>query len=161
MNRKNEHKFIVDFMLGRLTKWLRIFGYDTVYLTEPNRAALILRSLRENRTVITRDHKLSRKRAWKTVLIESDLLREQLGQLIAGRHVAVSPARFFTRCTVCNGLINPVEHREEVKALVPEYVYATCENFSRCSGCGKVYWAGTHRDLLLKDLARLRIKPAG
>lgn len=158
MTQKNEPKFLVDFMLGRLAKWLRIFGYDSAYVTERSRPMLVMQSLKENRIIITRDHQLPYTRTLKITLIESDRIGEQVRQLIEESLIVVMPARFFTRCTVCNGAIQAVIDKEMVKGLVPEYVYATRDVFSKCTGCGKLYWTGTHRDLLLKDLARLRIK---
>ena len=74
----DEPKFLVDFMLGRLAKWLRIFGYDTVYIEENERSNRILKSLQENRILLTRDQRLSKKRAWKLVLIKSDEIHGQI-----------------------------------------------------------------------------------
>jgi len=38
-------KFIVNMMLGRLAKWLRLFGYDTVYFTEGSDNVLVFESV--------------------------------------------------------------------------------------------------------------------
>ena len=145
-------------MLGRLSKWLRVFGYDTAYAKENSRPGIILQSLRESRILITRDHNLSRKRAWKLVLIQSNKVEEQLRQVINETRINPSPDRLFSRCTICNGQIEKVKDKETVKPLVPDYVYQTQNVFSRCALCGKVYWMGTHRDLLLKTLQRAGIR---
>lgn len=158
MNQKYEPRFLVDFMLGRLAKWLRIFGNDTLYTKEKSRPNIILQSLIENRILVTRDHTLSRKRAWKLVLIKSDKVEEQLKQLLGELNLKVTSDKLFSRCTICNGTLERLKSKEEIKTFVPEYVYKTQNDFSRCTLCKKIYWLGTHRDLLLKDLQRAGIK---
>ncbi|MFH1368134.1 MAG: Mut7-C RNAse domain-containing protein [Elusimicrobiota bacterium] len=188
-----EPKFLVDFMLGRLAKWLRIFGYDARYMEPPSRSAKIkiagsdtgrhpafnkvivpgfedggtreknnvspvLESLKENRILLTRNSRLSEKRAWKLVHIKSDRLEEQLKQLVQEFGINISRARLFTRCTVCNSPIERVSDKNEVRQAVPEYVFSTQDNFSKCVKCGKIYWQGTHWDLLLKKLESAGIK---
>lgn len=147
-----EPKFLIDFMLGRLAKWLRIFGYNTAYIEEKDRPQRILKSLQENRILLTRDHSLSKKRAWKLVLIKSDHLKEQIRQVVDEIGIIVSRDRLFERCTICNIPIEHIQNKQEIKDSVPEYVFQTQDDFSRCPGCKRIYWPGTHWDLLLKDL---------
>jgi hypothetical protein len=161
MARTKDPKFLVDFMLGRLAKWLRILGYDTCYFTERSKPNLLLQSLVENRVLITRDHSLSRKKSWKLILIKSDRLGSQLLQMINEEGIEVSISRFFSRCSVCNGPLHPLENMETVKELVPDYIYRTHTDFVRCGSCGKVYWKGTHLALMLKDLAKAGIRMSG
>jgi len=158
MVQKEEYRFLVDFMLGRLARWLRIFSYDTVYANEQNRATLLLQSLQENRVIITRDHRLSQKRAWKLILIKSDHLGEQLQQLVEETNISISRERLFTRCTICNVSTEKLLNKKEIMDSVPEYVYQTQGEFSRCPQCGRIYWPGTHWELLLRDLGKAGIK---
>jgi uncharacterized protein len=164
MNQQKEPAFLVDFMLGKLARWLRIFGYDAKYAREgakdtpQNKAALVLDSLRENRIVLTASRALSEKKAWKLILIESGDIAGQLKQAAAEAGIRFSVKKLFTRCAVCNSPIEEVKDKEEVRALVPEYVFKTQDVFSRCTGCKKIYWKGTHWDLLLKDLQKAGIK---
>ena len=69
-------KFIVTDELGRLSRWLRILGFDTVL--EKNRPNLIIRSLREGRIILTRDSKPFRFTGIGIVKINSDFVEEQL-----------------------------------------------------------------------------------
>jgi len=48
------------------------------------------------------------------------------------------------RCIVCNGALQTVADREELKDLLPDYVYHNFYSFTRCDSCGKVYWEGSH-----------------
>lgn len=145
-------------MLGRLAKWLRIFGYDSIYIEEKNRPNLILNSLKENRILITRDHRLSKKRAWKLILIKNDHLPQQIKQLKDELNIVISRDNLFSRCTICNAPIEKIEDKEKIKDLVPEYVFRTQNDFSRCPNCKRIYWSGTHWELLIKDLQKAGIK---
>ena len=49
----------------------------------------------------------------------------------------------FSRCLACNTPLEDVTP-EEVKGEVPDYIFHTHQEFSRCPSCRKVYWAGTH-----------------
>jgi hypothetical protein len=48
-------KFIVDHNVGKLTKWLRIMGYDTRFFNDIDDADLIAVALAEGRVIVTRD----------------------------------------------------------------------------------------------------------
>jgi uncharacterized protein with PIN domain len=151
-------KFIVDFMLGRLAKWLRIFGFDTLYLSEKERKDSVLNSLKENRILLTRDHRLSGKRAWKLILVEKDNLLEQIKQIIVSLNLSLSEDDLFSRCSACNCAIETVTDKNSIKNEVPGYIYQTHTVFSRCPNCRKIYWMRTHLDLFKKDLKKKGIK---
>ncbi len=159
-NSNNNHdngkkpKFIVDFMLGRLAKWLRIFGYDTMYVDKAFSESILLKSLKDNRILITRNSRLSRNRALKMVLVESDKFLEQADQITRELKLQLSEKNFFSRCTFCNSELIIVEDKELIKTRVPEYVYNTQNKFTACPQCKRVYWAGTHYGLLLKQLKK-------
>jgi len=150
-------KFLVDFMLGRLCKWLRLLGYDASYFVSDKKSDLIYESLKEGRIILTRDHRLSKKKAIKLIIINSDLLEEQLKQVFSELNIKVDPDEIFTRCLVCNELLLSIE-KEEVKDKVPSYVFQTQEEFSYCPSCQRVYWKGTHWDLANEALKKLESK---
>ncbi|MEK7805847.1 MAG: Mut7-C RNAse domain-containing protein, partial [Planctomycetota bacterium] len=60
----------------------------------------------------------------------------------------------FTRCLVCNGLLEPVA-KEKIKDKVPPYVYSTQDEFDICPQCGRIYWSGTHRVKMLGMLGEI------
>ncbi|HBU69324.1 MAG TPA: hypothetical protein DEE98_02960 [Elusimicrobia bacterium] len=148
----SEIKFSVDFMLGRLARRLRILGYDARYFTPSDRASMLLESLREDRVILTRDHNLSAKKSLRLVLIESQDISQQIRSLAGLKLINTSGGKIFTRCSACNTLTLAVSDREEVKDKVPQYVFNTAPAFSKCPGCGKIYWEGTHKQLLLEEL---------
>jgi len=147
-------KFLVDFMLGRLCRWLRSFGYDAAYFVSEKKSDLIYVSLKEDRIILTRDRRLSRKKAIKLVLVESDVLEEQLEQVFTELKLKPDAKNIFTRCIECNTALQPVK-KESVKKEVPSYVFQTQNDFFLCPGCKKVYWKGTHRDLITEKIKKM------
>jgi len=147
-------KFIVTDELGRLLRWLRILGFDTVL--EKNRAGLVIRSLREERIILTRDSKISRFTGIRTIKIDSDFVEEQLEQLIRKLNLKIDRNNIFSICILCNEALEPAG-KNSVKGEVPEFVFETQENFTRCPKCGKIYWRGTHWALANKFLDRMEI----
>lgn len=137
-------RFIVDEMLGKLAKWLRMLGYDTLYITPTTDSFLVNQAFREQRIIITRDTRLvERKYIPRYILIKSDKYIEQLRQVIRELNLVPDKNLFFSRCLLCNTEIEPIP-KGLVRAKVPQYIYETQNNFLCCPKCGRVYWAGTH-----------------
>lgn len=155
-------KFICDDMVGRLCKWLRILGYDTVYLSSRDipsdisnaRIAVISRS--EERIVLTRDFNLPKQKFLKSCLIiQSDSVLEQLREVL--RTFKLIPIDFkalFSRCLLCNYEVCAIK-KADVLHQVPDYVYQTHEHFHQCPNCKKIYWTGTHIERTQKTLQKL------
>lgn len=143
-------KFILTDELGRLCKWLRILGFDS--RIEKDRRSLVIDSLKEERTILTRDSKMSRFTGIRVVKIESDFVEQQVAQLIKDLNLKIEKDRLFTRCVLCNECLEDTD-RDSVKDRVPEYVFKTQDLFMACPKCGKIYWHGTHWALANKFLS--------
>jgi uncharacterized protein with PIN domain len=144
-------KFIVDGMLGRLAKWLRILGYDTAFSPNLDDNQLVRLARAEGRLLLTRDRGLARRRGVQCLLIESHHLEEQLDQILA--ELPLTGEHPFSRCPVCNTPLQKVE-KPELEGRVPPHIFRTHKDFSLCPNCDKIYWPGTH-------WARMREKLAG
>nr|HID59568.1 hypothetical protein [Desulfobacterales bacterium] len=145
-------KFAADRMLGRLAKWLRILGYDTVYRKNLSDEGFISLA-REGRILLTRNTSLrDRLPPEQSVFITSDHYQDQLVTVI--KALSLKPVRdaFFSRCTVCNTVLEPAQ---DVEDEVPEYIWETQHKFSRCRNCGKVYWPGTHYERTFERIKTL------
>ena len=142
-------KLLADCMLGRLAKWLRLLGYDTTYYNAASDPALARRARVEGRTLLTRDHELSKRRGLDTLLIESQVLEEQIEQV--QRQIPISPQAALSRCSICNVVLEPIAP-EEAAAHVPPYILRTQETFQRCPACQRIYWAGTHIDEMRQQI---------
>lgn len=146
-------KFLADCMLGKLAKWLRMLGYDTLYLPDADDDELVRIAVREDRILLTRDSRLSDRRMVRNrcVFVGWGSTSEQLRQVIDTLALEVSEDLLFTRCAVCNSQIVPVA-KAQVKSRVPPYVYRTQANYGYCPVCDKVYWRGTHVEHVLKAI---------
>jgi uncharacterized protein with PIN domain len=140
-------------MLGTLAKWLRILGYNAVYDPGLDDYQLMRVARAEDRVLLTRDRELARRRGVHTLLIESQVLDEQLRQVLT--ELDLKPAPSFSRCPVCNHMLVPLD-REAARARVPAYVAKTQERFRLCPGCDRVYWPGSHWQQMEERLEALR-----
>lgn len=147
-------KFILTRELGRLARWLRILGFDTVYFKGNNRSSLVITALREDRIIVTRNLRLSAPTGSKLINLKEGPVEEQLKQLLKGLGINVDQSRLFTRCLLCNTALTNID-KEKVKDKVPEYVYQSNEDFSACPDCQKIYWQGTHWGNVLEVLKRI------
>jgi uncharacterized protein len=141
-------------MLGRLAKWLRIAGFDVLYSNRFTDDELVALSRGEDRILLSRDtHLLIRKSVKEFIFLESDRVQEQIRQIL---HTTQTErlSGVLTRCLACNEVLVTVS-REQVRGNVPPYVFETQPNFKRCPRCHKVYWAGTHRQAVIRTLEQL------
>jgi hypothetical protein len=86
--------------------------------------------------------------------VESDRVEDQIPEVLRKLNVKPDPGAFFTICLECNVTLGPVD-REDVRERIPEYVYRTQWEFRLCTGCGRVYWPGTHRERAMAMLERI------
>ena len=152
-----ENRFVVDVNVGRLAKWLRVLGYDTLFPGEGGDNELVRTALREGRALVTRDTGIALRRAvrlgqMRVVRILHDDLRSQLKQLVRDLHLDLEKG--FSRCVRCNDPLRPV-NKSEVAARVPPYVIKTQSEFMECPRCLRLYWRGTHWSNMMAELGRL------
>lgn len=147
-------RFVVDTMLGRLARWLRAMGYDTLYLGPADDRRLLQLAETENRILLTRDAKLARLAASRGCLIRADGVDQQLVEAVEKLSLVPREAGWLSRCLECNTVLEP-RPKDTLNGLVPEYIFSTHTEFMGCRGCGKIYWAGSHADRMLARLARL------
>lgn len=135
--------FVCDVHLGRLTRRLRLLGFDTWYRTDADDDELAAVAVDQARILLTRDRGLLMRR----VVVHGYCPRSDDADVQAAEVVrrfglvhAISP---LTRCARCNGLVHAVDKREVVDRL-PQRTRAEHDRFARCVSCGQVYWPGSH-----------------
>ena len=145
-------KFVADNHLGRLARFLRLLGFDTLYERNWADPELVSISTSERRLLLTRD---------------VDLLKH--GSLTHGYHVRATDPRHqvteivrrfhlrghlapFTRCMACNGDLSTVA-KEMVAHRVPPETLRHVDDFVACTSCDKVYWRGAHHPELSRIVA--------
>ncbi|PIU56058.1 MAG: hypothetical protein COS88_03325 [Chloroflexi bacterium CG07_land_8_20_14_0_80_51_10] len=151
-------KFIVDLNVGKLAKRLRMLGYDTLFINGLDDNELVRIALKEGRILLTKDSGILRRGVVftgkiKVVLIEADDVREQLRQVVQTLHLEPNSDP-FSLCLECNKPLISRE-REEVRDLVPPYVFQTQEQYMQCPGCHRIYWRGTHWQRMNQELEEL------
>jgi uncharacterized protein with PIN domain len=153
-------RFVVDCHLGRLTRNLRLLGFDVAYDQSADDRQLLDVMARENRALLTRDRRLlmhaivqhgycprSQNAEEQTIEV---VRRFNLSELIAP----------FTRCLRCNALLEEAAKAEIIDNLEPlTKVYYN--QFRRCTGCKKIYWSGSHFPKLQRKIEEIRSRIRG
>ena len=145
-----EDRFVAEPMLGKLTKWLRMMGYD-VLCQRSYREEDLLRLMAEGRKLLSR-RRSAKARHPEAILIRSDHVSEQIKELWKLGCFKLDQTKFFTRCLRCNLPLKEADP-EAARSSLPDHVYI--ENLSAirsCPQCGRFFWPGTHRDRMLKQL---------
>ena len=135
--------FAAEKTLGRLTKWLRLLGFDTWY--EPEFAGKkFFEALEKDRILLTRTRRIQNQFASRRLIfVESDHLAQQLNQIFRELSLSASQTRPFSRCLQCNAPIVIVE-KASILGRVPDYIFETHDRFQRCPECERIYWPGSH-----------------
>lgn len=150
-------KFIVDTNVGKLARWLRVMGYDTLFINPIDDEGLIRIALKEKRVLLTKDTQIMLRRVvtsgkLQVILIEGDDPRDQMRQV--AWTMKLDQERQFTRCLECNeSLVR--RSKEDVRDLVPPYVFQTQSQYFQCPACHRIYWRGTHWQRMKRELEML------
>jgi uncharacterized protein with PIN domain len=144
--------FVVDVNLGKLARLLRLFGFDTLFANSFDDREIAAISVEQQRIILTRDRRLLYAKTithgyWVRAVEPLQQLAEVIRRFDLARRL-----KPFCRCTVCNGLIEPVEKQAVLDLLEPK-TRLYYERFYRCPACGKVYWEGSHIDHMRQRFA--------
>jgi hypothetical protein len=138
-----EPTFLLDVHLGKLAKYLRLLGFDTVYRNDYQDPDLIAMALRERRIILTRDRGLLQARAvthgyWVRATAPSQQVREVLQRFDLRGLI-----RPFHRCLRCNGRVTSVEKSTILPRLL-SHTARQYHEFFQCNTCQQLYWKGAH-----------------
>jgi len=139
-------KFIADGMLGKLTRWLRMLGYNVKYSSTLEDAQLIKIAEKERRILLTRDLELYRQATAKgldTFYIETRAEEEKLAEVAARFRIKLDMDMARSRCPNCNVKVKPI-FKERIVDKVEKSTYAHYDEFWQCPECKQVYWQGAH-----------------
>jgi len=153
-NHSESVKFITDHNLGKLAKWLRLLGYDTICHAGKTDQALWRRARLDTRVLLTRRKDLQ----WypeeiKTIVLEEETVDRQLTELLDKLQIEPKKKDFFRYCAVCNTRLEKIGKNDAVDR-VPPYIMENHEHFYRCPSCLRVYWPGSHVDHIKEALRR-------
>lgn len=142
-------KFALDTMLGHLLTWLRLLGFDTIYIREMDDLDILSFSKKDGRILVTRDRELvekSRKSGVRAVLLEGVETVECLLKISEETGVTFRFSPEQSRCPTCNGSLS-ITSMEPLRW--------------RCIHCGKEFWVGRHWKNIRKVLKKLEENTLG
>lgn len=142
LGKNDSPKFIADCHLGKLTKYLRLMGIDTLYFPHIEDDALIVMANDEDRIILTRDRSLSERKNAPVFFLEPKATEAQLKTLIEHYKLKDNPAP-FSRCIVCNAPLQVIEKEKVIESL-PTKVKKYFDYFEYCPSCERIYWQGDH-----------------
>ncbi|MFP4430493.1 MAG: Mut7-C RNAse domain-containing protein [Spirochaetota bacterium] len=146
--------FVLDVHLGRLAALLRLLGFDTLYRRDYDDPEIVRIALEEGRIILTRDQGiLKRKAVTHGYFVRSRDPEEQAREVIRRFDLSERVAP-FSRCLVCNNLLESVD-ADEVAGELPPGVRGLHREVTRCAGCGRYYWPGTHYESLREAVSRI------
>lgn len=149
-------RFVLDCHLGRLAKYLRILGFDTLYDARAGDRELA-EAAAQGRFLLTRDRSLLMRRQVESgALVRGDDPRAQLVWL-AGKLGLWDHAAPLRRCLRCNALLEPAD-RAAVWDRIPPKTRLWCREFAQCSGCGQLYWQGSHYQRMTEWIRSLQVR---
>lgn len=139
-------KFLTDGMLGKITRWLRMLGYNVKYSNIFDDNTLISIAKIENSILLTRDIELYNQAVNNKV--EALYLEElneidKLARLAEKFGIKLDIDMKTSRCPKCNAQIKRVP-KGEVKEKVEKNTFANYQDFWKCVKCDQIYWQGAH-----------------
>ena len=113
-------KFILDVHLGKLARYMRMFGFDTLYENYYSDEEIVEISKRERRTILTRDLGiLKRKEVTHGYWVRNIKIEKQVKEIIERFHLH-NEIKQFSRCLKCNGLLTEIEKSKVVDKIPPK-----------------------------------------
>jgi uncharacterized protein len=147
-------RFATDATLGKLGRHLRTAGFDTLCQHE-YQGRDFFNTLDTDRIILTRTTKLLVRLKHRDVLfIRHNDPFEQMLQVFQELDIGPDDVKPFSRCVICNLEIKPAE-KHTLQGKVPPYIWQQHRRFHLCSGCNRIYWAGSHHRRLTKRFDRL------
>lgn len=141
----NPVRFMMDHMVIRLGKYLRVIGCDAAWNLSVRTHELIARANAEGRVFVTRNRQLPfqyPQPAALFLLTESDPAR-QLHLLVEA--FGIDPhGSLFKHCIRCNVPLRVVGDKTAIRERVHPNVYVRHERFYACPSCATVFWHGSH-----------------
>jgi len=153
-------RFVADGHLGKLTRNLRLLGFDVAYDCRVDDRQLLAIMESENRALLTRDRRLLMHAVVQTGYCPRSQEPDEQTIEIIRRFDLFDWIAPFTRCLRCNAVLQAVTKTDIIEKLetLTKIYY---EQFRRCTGCEQIYWSGSHFDRLQKRIEIIQTRLAG
>lgn len=153
-------KFVLDVHLGALARYLRILGMDVLYENHLGDREIIAISIEQKRAILTRDIGiLKHSKVTHGYFVRNIDPQKQVSEVLK-RFDLIGQIKEFTRCLECNSILKPIA-KEAIIDRLPEKVREHYDDYSICTGCNRIYWAGTHYHHLRKKIEEIISNTSG
>lgn len=147
--------FVADGHLGSLARNLRMLGFDVAYDRYAQDRQLLSVMESEERALLTRDRRLLMHAVVQTGYCPRSQNADEQTIEVIRRFELFSSITPFTRCLRCNASLQNVTKADVIEKLEPlTKIYY--DQFRRCTGCGQIYWAGSHFSKLQQRVDKIR-----
>ena len=146
--------FVLDVQLGKLSRLMRMLGFDVLYRNDYDDPEVVRISLDQGRIILTRDRRL----LYAKVITHGYWIRavtafEQIEEVLK-RFDLYSQIHPFHRCLLCNTVLELVEKEEILDQLEPK-TRRYYQKFYQCPACHRIYWEGSHLEHMRGTLAKI------
>lgn len=146
-------KFIVDVNLGKLARYLRLLGFDTLFSTNYKDIEIIRIAEKEKRLILTRDKELLKNhRVLRGYWVRATEPNEQVKEILKKFDLS-KEIKPFSRCTICNHELIKIP-KSEILDQIPPRTKQHFNEFYHCEKCGRIYWPGSHYQRMRKMIDR-------
>ena len=138
-------RFIADEMNGDIARWLRIIGFDCIYIVGDDLDEKLLEiAEREERILLTADRELYQQAIRKNIdalYTSGKDLVEKLRKIFLELNLKQYISKIQYRCPVCNSIL--IKMKSDLLDL-PSNVKEKNRIVYYCPQCKKAYWKGSH-----------------
>ena len=148
-----ERRFLLDGMLGRLCRKMRMLGIDCELAPAGRSPWLLTDAENAGRTAVTTATRAIDRNGPPPVILKRSGAAEMIAELYAkiGEAPRLAP---FTLCLECNILLTEISP-EEIKQRVPLRILRDFREFHECAKCGRIYWKGSHYEAMERQVAQI------
>jgi uncharacterized protein with PIN domain len=137
-------RFLLDNHLGRLARYLRLLGFDTLYFNNSYDDVQLAQMAQDiDCILLSRDRGLLK----RSQVVHGFCLRskesKQQARDVLQRYQLYDQIRPWRRCLRCNGPLQPVAKEEIMDRLEP-MTKLYYHDFQICADCTQIYWQGSH-----------------
>lgn len=150
---KTKPRFIADCHFGKLAKYLRLMGFDTLFFPQIDDNDLIDLSNREGRIILTRDKELFQRQKADCYLVAAVKIEKQLQEVVSTFDLQ-KHQHPFALCIVCNEPLEVID-KEAILHRLPPKVIRYFSHFEICNNCNRIYWQGDHYKKMKASLEKM------
>jgi len=150
-----EPKFVLDVQLGLLAKYMRMLGFDVIYKKSYNKNEIIMISINERRTILTKDRNLLKRNDVSHGYWIRNLGGIEQTKEVTRRFQLNNLIQPFSRCMICNTLLEKIEKKDIIERL-EENTRNLFDEFFTCPSCNRIYWKGSHYQEMVSIIDKIR-----